>query len=80
MEWIHVQDQSPKRGQIVVAWLSRQREPVCVRYEMDKIGPLWRELVDVDRMMDREDIVTHWMPLPKSPPKLKTHEAKATPP
>lgn len=68
-EWISVKDktQKPAIGQIVVAWLSITKEPSCVRYEEDRFGPKWVDLVPVDIYMDREDLVTHWMPLPKPP-------------
>ena len=70
-EWISVKDKSkkPKIGEIVVAWIFKQKEPVCVRYNEDKVGPIWMELIEVDREMDREDLITHWMPLPKLPEK-----------
>jgi hypothetical protein len=68
MKWISVKDHPPEKGQIVVAWLSKKREPCCVRYEIDNDGyPIWIELVSVPIDYQREDIITHWMPLPKPP-------------
>jgi hypothetical protein len=66
VEWIRVQDKSPEIGQIVVVWLQNLRAPCCVRYEIDKFGPVWVELVEIDRWDVRNsDLVTHWMPLPE---------------
>jgi hypothetical protein len=65
--WISVKDRIPEEGQIVVAWLSRRKEPACVRYTTDKRGPLWKELVLVDIYEDREDLVSHWLELPSNP-------------
>jgi hypothetical protein len=67
MEWIRVEDRSPEKGQIVVAWLARTQEPVCVRFDIDRLGPIWTELVAVDRYSAREDLISHWMPLPEPP-------------
>lgn len=67
MTWIRVQEQSPNIDQIVVAWMLKRKEPCCVRYTKDTHGPLWVELVECDIWEDREDIITHWMPLPESP-------------
>ena len=67
MEWISIKDRMPECGDIVVAWLSKKREPSCVRFDIDSQGPVYYDLVPVDRFMDREDIVTHWTPLPEPP-------------
>lgn len=67
MKWIKVTDKKPIIGQIVVAWMQNKQEPTCVRYEEDRFGPVWTELVEVDICYDREDLISHWMPLPKPP-------------
>lgn len=70
MEWISVKEKSrkPKLGEIVVAWMAKKKEPVCVRYHEDEHGPIWMELVEVDiDNFDREDLISHWMPLPEKP-------------
>ena len=61
--WIDITEESPKTGQLILVWLSIRKEPSVVRYEVDSHGPLFTELVEVDRMCDREDLVTHWIPL-----------------
>lgn len=68
-KWISIKNKNKKPciGQVVVAWLSIRKEPACVRYEEDKRGPLWVELVSVDIYQDREDLISHWMPLPDAP-------------
>ena len=66
MEWISVKDKSPQIGQIVVGLLS-SLEPVCVKYDLDRFGPIWVELQEIDRYIDREDIITHWISLPELP-------------
>lgn len=71
MEWISVKDRLPNEGDIVVAWLFKKKEPACVRFERDKHGPIWYELVTVDRDNDREDLITHWMPLPEPPKEIE---------
>lgn len=66
-KWISVKDKKkPEIGEIVVAWLSERKEPVCVRYEEDENGPIWTELVPVDIYSDREDLISKWIPLPNS--------------
>lgn len=69
MEWISVKSQTPDIDQIVVAWMHKKKEPVCVRFTKDEHGPLWLELEEVDAWMsDREeDIISHWIPLPEPP-------------
>lgn len=69
MKWINVKEKSPKEGEIIVAWLSKKKEPACVRFERDNFGPKYIELVEVDRFHLREDIITHWLPLPQFPEK-----------
>lgn len=64
MEWIRVQEKLPEEGSIVLAWMSKRKEPVCVRFERDQHGPVWRELVQVDILDDREDLISHWIPIP----------------
>ena len=63
-EWIRVEDQKPEVGQLVVGWLKRHKESACLRFEEDGI---WRELVMFDPDGEREDKVSHWMPLPDIP-------------
>jgi nuclear transport factor 2 (NTF2) superfamily protein len=63
-EWIDVKIRKPEVGQLVVGWLSRHQEPACLTYEEDGF---WRELVMFDPDEDREDKVSHWMPLPEKP-------------
>lgn len=70
IEWIKTSDCEPEIGSFVVAWLSKRKEPVCCRIEKDPLGLIYRELVEVSIFADREDIITHWLPLPK-PPKDK---------
>lgn len=69
MNWISVRDKSrkPEIGQIVVAWMSIAKEPVCVRYDEDEYGPIWTQLVPVDSFLQREDLISHWIPLPELP-------------
>lgn len=69
MEWTSVKDKTkkPKIGQLAVCWLSEAKEPCCCRYEEDEIGPMWVELVMFDIYQTREDIITHWIPLPNPP-------------
>jgi hypothetical protein len=67
MKWISVKDRMPKKGQIIVVWLSRQKEPSCVTYDEDEQGPIYWEFVEVPREMDREDLVSHWLLLPEPP-------------
>lgn len=70
MKWIKGQKNGPqpKKGQIVVAWLKKAREPRCLRVEEDKHGSLWVELTPTDADDTRgTDLVTHWMPLPPPP-------------
>lgn len=62
-EWINVRDQKPEVGQLVVAWMQRKQEPICCKIQKDSHGLIWRELITVDVMDDREDLITHWMPL-----------------
>lgn len=66
-EWISVKERTPEVGQIVVGWLSKRKEPSCVRFEIDDIGPIYWELVQFDIFDDRQDLVSHWMPLPSPP-------------
>lgn len=66
-KWIKVEDQLPECGQIVVAWMFNQKEPVCVRFDRDRYGPIWRELVMVPIETPREDLISHWIPLPIPP-------------
>jgi len=68
MEWISVKDKLPKEGEIVVAWLSDIDEPACVRFKIDEYGPLWVELIEIDRFdFSRESKVSHWLSLPQTP-------------
>lgn len=64
-KWISVRQKKPENGQIVVAWMSKRQEPVCVCY--DRVDDIWNELVDADIYDDREDLISHWMPLPEPP-------------
>ena len=67
MEWISVKDKLPNEGQIIVVWLSKKKEPTCVEFEIDEYVPKYVELCPVDIYCDREDLVTHWMPIPVPP-------------
>lgn len=67
MEWISVKEKKPEINQIVVAWLHNLKEPSCVLYTQDKHGDLWNDLVEGDIWDYREDLVSHWMPLPNPP-------------
>ncbi len=69
MEWISVKDKLPEIGQTVVCWLDRQQEPVCCKFDIDGKGPIWKELVDWDIGIDREDRVSHWISIPNPPDK-----------
>lgn len=76
MSWISVKDHEklPKPGTKCLAWLNRRKVAVTVIVEKDEQagGPwlIWREVEEVPREYDTEDLVTHWMPLSK-PPKEK---------
>lgn len=67
IKWVSVKERLPLEGSVVVAWLSRKKEPACVRFEIDKLGPKWTELVQVEIWNDREDLISHWLPLPEPP-------------
>lgn len=47
--------------------MSISKEPVCCRYDEDRLGAMWIELVSVDRLMDREDRISYWMEIPEVP-------------
>lgn len=67
MTWISVKKKKPDVGQLVVVWMVNRKEPVCCRVEQDQHGLVFRELVAVDIYCDREDLVSHWIPLPEAP-------------
>ena len=69
MEWISILNETrkPEKGQIVVAWLSKRKEPACCKYDEDRFGPIFNELVPVDIDNDKEDLISHWLPLPENP-------------
>lgn len=65
MDWIDVKDKSkkPEIGQCCLAWLFRQKEPAIVQYDEDSQGQIWRELVSDSFGFDREDLISHWLPI-----------------
>lgn len=67
MEWISVKERTPEIGQIVLAWMSKRKEPVVVKFDKDSHGPLYIELVPIDIHCDREDLISHWLPITPPP-------------
>jgi len=67
IQWISVKDSLPEENQIVLAWMSILKEPTVVMFSRDKKGTLWTELVMVDLYDDREDRISHWIPIPDDP-------------
>lgn len=60
MEWISVKERTPEIGQIVLAWMSKRKEPVVVKFDKDNHTSL-------DVYCDREDLISHWHPITPPP-------------
>lgn len=62
MKWISVEDSLPQEDETVVAKLSKEKEPICVRYI--RTPNRWSEEVRTGEYQFEDQYITHWMPIP----------------
>lgn len=67
-DWINIEDRLPNEGDIVVAWVKRLKQPVCVQFETDKFNIYWIILSSkfVPDFYHEEEI-SYWMPISTPP-------------
>ena len=66
MEWIDINNERPELGKGVLINLRKGFITVGYRYKNDG-AYYWQLFGDTEFLVDENDEVTHWMPLPTKP-------------